>query len=263
MKRILCAGLICLGLFAGSTQVYAAQKAKKMEMSRGDVKIIEATETIRYLSQKMAKEYLFLLTYPKSLKIKRSLHETLEKLGQSLQDIAAVTKDEDTNNILEFLAYSKEEILTLLKKKPNNERAVLMMDYSETLLEGADSIGRTYAYAFSKEEEMLVASKNVKYLLERITKYYMALYHGYSSENNKANLDSSVKELMGYLAKLNSYDYPEEVAKARHKVDIVWERDKGILKRIDHFFIPNLLFDSVVYLEEKIDILALYHSQNL
>jgi len=32
--------------------------------TRGDIKIIEASENIRYLSQKIVKDYLFLYQYP-------------------------------------------------------------------------------------------------------------------------------------------------------------------------------------------------------
>jgi dsDNA-binding SOS-regulon protein len=236
---------------------------KTAKMTRGDVKIIEATENIRYLSQKIAKEYFFFYTYPENRKIKKDLYETLKALSKNLQVISAVTKDADTNNLLEFLAYSKEEILNILKNKPNKEYAILMLDYSETLLEGADSIGRTYAYTFSKEEEMLVASKNVSYLLERIMKYYMALYHGYNTQNNRTNLQKSVEELKRYFVKINTYDYPEKIHAIRQKINLVWHRDMDILNSIDQYFIPLLLSDSVIFLEEKIDTLARYHSQNL
>jgi hypothetical protein len=261
MKKIVSAVLLLWGI--GIHAVESTVPQEKMKMSRGDVKIIEATENIRYLSQKIAKEYLFFYTYPENRRIKEELYTTLKDLSSNLQTISAVTKDADTNNLLEFLAYSKEEILNILKKEPTNEQAILMLDYSETLLEGADSIGRTYAYSFSKEEEMLVASKNVSYLLERIMKYYMALYHGYNTQNNRLNLYRSVTKLRDYLVKLNDYVYPEKIEKTRQKINFVWQRDRRILDKLDQYFIPILLSDSVVFLEKKIDILARYHSQNL
>jgi len=265
MKKLFCIYLfISIALLYGvEANMVESHGPKKLKMTRGDVKIIEATENIRYLSQKMAKEYLFLYTYPENTEMKKSLYDSLKKLGENLQIISAVTKDEDTSNILEFLAYSKGEILTIINKKPTSEYARLMLDYSETLLEGADSIGRTYAYTFSKEEKMLVNAKNVKYLLERITKYYMALYHGFNMENNQKKLENAISDLAQYFAEINSYEYPAKITSARNKIDSVWYRDKGILNDAGRYFIPTLLFDSVVYMEEKIDILALYHSQNL
>ncbi len=239
------------------------EKIKKTEMTRGDVKIIEATENIRYLSQKIAKEYLFYYTYPNNAKMQKNLYTTLTKLEENLKIISSVTKDEDTQNILEFLAYSKEEILSIIKQKPTSADALLMLDYSETLLEGADSIGRTYAYTFSKEEKMLVATKNIKYLLERITKYYMALYRGYDTQNNRMNLQKSISGLKQYLAEINAYPYPGNLQDICQNIDKVWHRDDQVLKNIDQYFIPNLLSDSVVYLERKTDAISAYHSKNL
>lgn len=261
MKKILGAVLLLYGLGVYAAEVVQPQTA--VQTSRGRVKIIEATENIRYLSQKIAKEYLFFYAYPENRYIKKEMHRTLDALSQNLQSISAVTKDADTNTVLEFLAYSKEEILNILKKKPTENEAALMLDYSETLLEGADSIGQTYAYAFSKEEEMLVASKNLSYLLERIMKYYMALYSGYDNQQNKENLYASVSKLNDYLGKINAYEYPEEIKKIRHNINDVWHRDDQILRDAGRYFIPMLLADTVRYLEQNIRTVALYHSQNL
>jgi len=235
----------------------------RVEVTRGDVKIIEATENIRYLSQKIAKEYLYIYNYPQNEEMKKRLYRTLGKLGENLKEISAATTDEDTNNVLDFLAYSQEQILNILGKKPSKEMLVSLLDYADTLQEGAESIGKTYAYNFTREEEMLVASKNVSFLLERIIKYYMAIYSGYDSKNNRMKLHASVNELASYMQKLNGYDYPEEIQNIRKKINMVWKRDKSVIGEMNRYFVPSLLFDSVVYLEEEVDMLALYHSQRL
>ncbi len=272
MKKLFCICFFMYGMmmYTGGGELLAAgtkhtppHKQKKAKMTRGDVKVIEASENIRYLSQKIAKEYLFLYRYPQNEAVKKSLYGTLAKLGENLKVISAVTNDEDTNNILDFLAYSKEQILDILTRKPSHELLVEMLDYSDTLQEGAESIGKTYAYTFSKEEKMLVVSKNISFLLERIIKYYMALYNGYNTRNNHEKLQESVRELTAYLAKLNRYAYPEKIRSVRREFDRVWQRDKEVISQAESFLVPNLLFDSVVYLEEKIDVLARYHSQNL
>ncbi|HHO65751.1 MAG TPA: hypothetical protein ENJ71_04465, partial [Epsilonproteobacteria bacterium] len=160
MKKVLCFSLLLLicGTDATAAQVYRdssqkedARKTVKAKVTRGNVQIIEATENIRYVSQRLAKEYLFFYLNPENEKTHKDLHTSLEILGKNLRAISMVTKDEDTQDILEFLAYSKEEISALLAKKPAKDTVALILDYSETLLEGADSIGKTYAYDFSKE----------------------------------------------------------------------------------------------------------------
>jgi len=184
-------------------------------------------------------------------------------LGKSLRDISMVTKDKDTQDVLEFLAYSKEEISAFLKKKPTRDTAALMLDYSETLLEGADSIGKTYAYDFSKEEKMLVASKNIKYLMERMGKYYMALQLGFDTENNKADLKQVIRDIHIEFTRFNVYPYPEKLKKTESLLANILSSDIKDVEQESRYFIPSLLLDSISFFEEKIDVLALYHSKNL
>jgi ribosomal protein L18E len=49
------------------------------------------------------------------------LHNTLASLSDDLRIIATTTKDSDTKDILEFLAYSKEQIEEIIKSKANEE----------------------------------------------------------------------------------------------------------------------------------------------
>ncbi len=268
MKKVLYAVLLFSMVYTGAVQASQSHRLKKSSMestkvTRGNVQIIEATENIRYLSQKLGKEYLFFFLNPENEKTHKDLYASLEMLGKSLRDISMVTKDEDTQDVLEFLAYSKEEISAFLKKKPTRDTAALMLDYSETLLEGADSIGKTYAYDFSKEEKMLVASKNIKYLLERMGKYYMALQLGFDTENNKADLKQAIRDIRVEFARFNVYPYPEKLKKTESLLANILSSDMNIVEQENKYFIPSLLLDSISFFEEKADVLALYHSKNL
>ncbi len=268
MKKVLYFVLLFFMGYNGVAQASPAHSSKKSSMesakvTRGNVQIIEATENIRYLSQKLGKEYLFFFLNPENEKTHKDLYASLDMLGKSLRDISMVTKDEDTQDVLEFLAYSKEEISAFLKKKPTRDTAALMLDYSETLLEGADSIGKTYAYDFSKEEKMLVASKNIKYLLERMGKYYMALQLGLDTENNKANMKQAVQDLGVEFTRFNEYPYPETLKKTELLLANILSSDIRVVQEENRYFIPSLLLDSISFFEEKADVLALYHSKNL
>jgi len=205
----------------------------------------------------------FFYLNPENERIHKRLYASLDALEENLKAISMVTKDQDTQNILEFLAYSKEEIATLLEKKPDRNRAALMLDYSETLLEGADSIGKSCAYAFSPEEQMLVASKNIKYLLERIAKYYLALKLGFDTENNRETMKMASEEIETYFVRFDQYAYPENMKKVEDLVRKIWLSDIRIVKDEKRYFIPSLLLDSITYFEDQVDVLERYHSKNL
>jgi hypothetical protein len=230
--------------------------------TRGDVKVIESSEDIRYLSQKIVKNYLFLYKNPQKREIKSGLSISLEKLSDDLRMIVMTTKDSDTKDILEFLAYSKDQIMELFDQKVDKERAALMLDYSEILLEGADSIAVAHKYDFSDEEKMLMVTKEIEYLLERITKYYMAFNIGFDIPIHKEQMNESIKRLEENLEKINAYTYPYEMQKKQKDLDDFWKINKYFFQKTESLFIPNLLLSSIDTLEKLVADIALYHSKN-
>ena len=71
-----------------------------------------------------------------------------------------------------------ENIKQLPNQQINDSNARLILKYSEVLLEGAKSIAKWHRYNFSKEEKILMQSKEIQYLIERAIKYYMAFQIG-------------------------------------------------------------------------------------
>ena len=230
--------------------------------SRGDIKVIEASENIRFLSQKIVKDYLFFYKNQDKLEIKRGLDRSLDKLNGNFRIIAATTKDEDTKDILEFLAYSKDQIEQMFNEKADKESAALMLDYSETLLEGADSIANTHMYDFSREEKMLMLTKKIEYLLERVMKYYIAIHVGFNTPTNKEQMKKAISSIEKSLVEISLYEYPEEMKTVRKSLNDSWRENRLFFNKSDSLFIPKLMFISVTYMDEMIDQIALYHSKN-
>jgi hypothetical protein len=230
--------------------------------TRGDIKVIEASENIRFLSQKIVKDYLFFYKNQDKLEIKRGLDRSLDKLNDDFRIIATTTKDGDTKDILEFLAYSKDQIEQMFNEKADKERAALMLDYSETLLEGADSIANAHMYDFSREEKMLMLTKKIEYLLERVMKYYIAIHVGFNTPTNKEQMKKAISSIEESLVEISLYEYPEEMKTIRKNLNDSWRENRLFFNKSDKLFIPKLMFISVTYMEEMIDQIALYHSKN-
>ncbi len=266
--------LVGVGLFAESEVVKedvnmtTAAVEKEVEVkkiiaaTRGDIKVLEASENIRYLSQKMVKDYLFFYKNQNKMEVKRGLDRTLDRLTDDFRIIATTTKDADTKDILEFLAYSKDQIEEIFNEKADKEKAALMLDYSETLLEGADSIANAHKYDFSDEEKMLMVTKEMEYLLERVTKYYMAVHVGFDSTTNKEQMQESISMLEENIVEINSYTYPVEFEKIQTKINESWKVNKSFFDQSETLFIPKLMFTSVDYMEDVIVQIALHHSKN-
>jgi len=250
MKRILQALLLFIVM---SISLFAS--------TRGDVKVIEATENIRYLSQKIVKDYLYYSMHPKQ-ELRDSLHSTLSLLSDDLRIIATTTKDSDTKDILEFLAYSKDQIEQILKDKINNENSALMLDYSETLLEGADSIASAHKYEFSEGERMLMVAKKVNYLLERVMKYYIAIHGGYNTPTNKEQMQTALISIEENVLMLSVYEYPDSLKPIVESMKKSWESNRYYFANSDKLFIPKLMSISVDYMESLVTEIEIYHSKN-
>jgi len=229
--------------------------------TRGDVKVIEATENIRYLSQKMVKDYLFYSLYPQK-ELQVSLQHTLKSLSEDLRDIAITTKDSDTKDILEFLVYSKDQIEEIVKSNVNEENIALMLDYSETLLEGADSIAEAHKYEFSQGEQMLMVAKKINYLLERVMKYYIALHAGYNTTTNQEQMKLAIQNIETNLAIIDNYAYPEDMEGVKNSIDKSWSSSSVYINDVDKLFIPKLMTISTEYMEQLIAKIEIYHSKN-
>jgi hypothetical protein len=210
----------------------------------------------------MAKEYLFLFKIPKKEETKARLKRSLIELADNLRVISATTKDEDTKDILEFLAYSKDQIAQIFTEEIDKERAALMLDYSETLLEGADSIAAAHAYDFTKEEYMLIVAKKMEYLTERMMKYYIALHVGFDNPTNKEQMQEAIAKFDENIKHIESYGYPDEIRPVEKEILRSWKANKGFLARSESLFIPKLMLLSTYSMEALTAQIALYHNKN-
>jgi hypothetical protein len=186
----------------------------------------------------------------------------LVKLNNDLRVIATTTKDSDTKDILEFLAYSKDQIAQTLTEALDEEQAALMLDYSETLLEGADSIAAAHTYDFTKEERMLMLTKQMEYLIERIMKYYMAVHVGFDNPTNRDQMHEAIAELNTNIQEIEAYSYPKEIDTVKNKMISGWSDISAFWKKSETLFIPKLMLMSTAYLEAQIEQITLYHNQN-
>ena len=231
--------------------------------TRSDVNLLEASEDIRYISQKIVKEYFYLAQGKQKTTALKHLHQDISILDERLRSIAAATKSDDTKNILTFLVYSRDQINETIEQPYDMDNAALMLDYSEALLEGAESIAHEHSYQFSDEEEMLIDVKKMRYLVERITKYYMTFQLGINDVNNIKQLQDAITAFDQAMQKLNQYSYSQESAQALYRLNIYWPIVRQFYLDFQQFKLPNILYISAQDLEKELTVLELYHSQNL
>ncbi len=143
--------------------------------------IIEAAQDVKYLSQKMANDYLLYFYNPRHFNYREPLQKSLRELESDLRTIASDTGNEDIRSVLDYLSYTKDEIADILKEKADKTRAEKMLDFSDTLQEGAGAILETLGVGNRNE------SYTLKYHIVRLSKLYLAIHLRFDeTENTKA-----------------------------------------------------------------------------
>ena len=231
--------------------------------TRSDVNLLEASEDIRFISQQIVKDYFYLVQNHQNKSVMNDLHKGISQLDTKLRTIASATNSEDTKNILTFLAYSRDQIDETISDNYSTDNAALMLDYSEALLEGAESIAAEHSYQFSTEEEMLINIKKMQYLIERMSKYYMTFQLGINDLNNIKQLHEAVNTFERELELINAYGYTQEQASILTTLNRFWPIARKFYLDSDKAKLPNILYLSADHIEKTLTDLELYHNQNL
>jgi hypothetical protein len=245
--------IIFLGVF------YISSNATSI---RSQVSLLEASENIRLHSQEIVKNYLYYYINPEKKVQKELLLSGLLQLDEQFRIIAKATKDDESKDILTFLDYSKEKMEEVLQDPFNKDNPALMLDYSEVLLEGADMISINLNYSPSMEEKMLIKMKDISFLLERMTKYYLAILIEEDNSIYKEMLDEAMMNMEENLLYISDYKYNEESLIKLQALKQDWQVLRSFLKSAKEMKLPNII--SLASLEVRRDALALenFHSKN-
>jgi len=250
-------GLISYGLLAVllSSSLTAASV-------RSQVSLIEASENIRLESQEIVKNYLYFYSNHKKVYEKELAEKGLISLDKQFRLIAKSTKDEDSKDILAFLDYSKEKMQEVLDDPFEKDNPALMLDYSEILLEGAESISKNLNYTPTLEEMMLIKMKDISFLVERMTKYYMAILTEEDSEVYAEGLTESMQRMEDDLASLSEYNYASENASHLATLKRNWNALKGFYSNYKTLKLPNIVLLASNEVRNSALVLETYHSKN-
>jgi len=229
--------------------------------TRSDVKVLEASENIKYITQKIAKDYLFFYTHQNKKEIKLYIQKSIEKLENEIKSIAIATQEKKVKNILDYMAYEKEELKILVLEKITNQSAASVLDFSQAITEGAIRIAKTIKYDFSQEEQMLMLSKNIEYNIEKLTKYYMVLGSDIDKATIMEKMQRNISEVDVNIRKIYNYTYPEAINSKKSDLEKLWNISKNYYSKVNSHNIPNIVLISTDGIKSIIDELSIHHSQ--
>ena len=235
-----------------------------LALTRGDVQIIEATENIQYLGEKISTNYFLLYKKPNNLILQDKFRENIKQLEKNIEDISKTTKNKKTTKfILKFYVLSLEDIKELILDSPNHADAQLMLDASNAFLEGARGIAKEHQYKSSKEEKMLVQCKELIYLIESVSKYYMAFQIGLKDNKHDIAMSHAIQKINKDLQYISEYPYSQEQHQELNQIKNIWSNNQHFFINREETTFPNLLLTSNEYIQGLLINLEKYHKENL
>lgn len=235
-----------------------ANAAVKQEIAK-----LEAAENIKDVSQEITKAYFYKYLEIRIVQAKRDIKEGLLRLDHAIKTLSKNVTDDEEQGVLTFVEYARDEMKATLKQPYSEENGALMLDFSESLLEGATLIGENHFNKSNAEEAELLTVKRMEFLLERISKYYIAHKAGFKDYNNVVQLERAIKEFESNLKKLNTYNYPVSLQPNTEKINKFWPIAKGFYLGIEKGALPIIVMSSTNNLERALHGLQEYHLKKI
>ncbi|MCI5161600.1 MAG: hypothetical protein D3917_06165 [Candidatus Electrothrix sp. AX5] len=252
--KISTAAVICALYF---TPAIASEKTHELLM-------LEAAKNIEFLSQRVTKAYFYKQQGVRPDHAAEDLKKSLILLQEDLTIIHnGIDNDKKEKNISVFLEYTMSELKSIVENPYSQENGALMIDYSESLLEGAEFIAEVHTHKNQAEEAMLVSAEHSLFLLERINKFYIAYQAGFKDYNNIVQLKQAVQDFETTLAKINAYTkYSGNILASRNKINDFWPVAKEFFVDIQRGALPVIVQASVEKLEKELKVLKDFHHNN-
>jgi len=216
-------------------------------------------EEIKQISQDIAKNYFYISQKIQISSAKKALGRDIALVDRSIKELKVALKSEDEKRIMEFMQFSIEEIKQVAFQEYNTENGGLILDYSETLLEGADTLAN---HNKNKTETMLDTLEEMDFLIERASKYYIAFRAGYKDAVNIEQAKSAVEEFDTLLKKIEKHDYPDTIKKGPlAMLQKYWPMAKSFYMGIEKNELPTIVFITTKHMKHAIDKIIKYHEK--
>jgi len=225
------------------------------------VKLINMAGKQRMLSQRIAKDYLYAGNKVAPSKANKQLKESLATLLESHKVLVESINDPEIKNLLAFVEMSTEDFSATANEEFNLDNAQLVIDLSESMLEGSqyvvDSLKETVKI---KESTIVGQAGKQRMLAQRIAKYYIAYQSGIKDKNTVDQMKAAVKLFTESheILMQNSVNTPE-INRKLNQIDRLWKIVYKFYLNIEKGGLPLIVFNTTDTITKKMnDVTGLY-----
>ena len=186
-------------------------------------KLLDLAGRQRMLSQRVAKDYFYLGKKINRGNAQKQLKISLKEFKDSQETLGKNVTDEEISNLIAFVNMSLDEFNAIATEKYSIDNGTIILDLSESMLEGSDYIVQALKKGKTTNEIIDIAGKQ-RMLSQRIAKYYIAYQAGIKDDNTITQMKESVKEFDSVLNKLlTNKTNSREIQNELDKVNKMWK----------------------------------------
>ncbi len=219
----------------------------------------------RMLSQRIAKDYLYIGKNIAKTKANRQLKESMNGFLLAHRKLISSINDEEVKNLLTFVELSSNEFKDIASKKFNLDNAQLILDLSESMLEGSQYVFDSLQTSFKIKKSIVIdRSTKQRMLSQRIAKYYISYQSGIKDENTVKMMRDTVKQFSENLDILiKNPSNTAQITKKLVKIEKLWKIVHKFYNNIEKGGLPLIVFNTTDNITSKMDeITKLYLMSN-
>lgn len=210
------------------------------------LKLVDIAGRQRMLSQRMAKDYMYVGNKVAVSKAKKQLKTSISEFKTAHDKLVNSINNEEIKNLLSFVQMSMEDFEVMTNEPFSTDNAQLVLDLSESILEGSQ-----YVVASLREFLNIKASKIVdvsgrqRMLSQRIAKYYIAYQSGIKDKNTVDQMHETVK-LFGDSHKflMSNKENTPEVNRKLNEIEKLWKIVNKFYLNIEKGGLPQIVFST-------------------
>ncbi len=254
-------GIVAMAVLSLSNVAVAKQNVSQAtpEINRATksdiVKLIDIAGRQRMLSQRIAKDYMYIGNKVATSKAGKQQKKSLEEFNIAHDKLNNSINNEDIKNLLEFVKMSAEDFEAMSKEEFSLDNAQLILDLSESMLEGSQ-----YVVASLRDTLNITASKIVdnsgrqRMLSQRIAKYYIAYQSGIKDKNSVDQMNAAVKLFSeSHQMLMENEKNTPEINRKLNEIDRLWKIVYKFYLNIEKGGLPLIVFNTTDNITTKMN----------
>jgi len=228
-------------------------------------KLMDIAGKQRMLSQRIAKDYIYVGNKIATSKADKQLKASLSEFLKIHNELTSLITDSEIKNLLDFVALSSNELKETANKDFTLDNAHLILDLTESMLEGnqyiVDSLKDVHKL---KESNILEKAAKQRMLSQRIAKYYIAYQSGIKDANTVNSMKDTVKQFSENLNMLlTNKDNSPKIKKKLQEIEKLWKIVHKFYNNIEKGGLPLIVYNTTDNITKKMDeVTKLYVQQN-